>query len=76
MSFRKYIVRNGSEDAWLIHIFMDKDRKVYQYMPDAGMAIRYETMHEAKKIAKACRGKVQILRMDKDGNAFGEDIGQ
>lgn len=76
MGFRKYIIRNGSEEAWLTNIGTDKGRKVYRYMPDAGMAMIIETLHEARKIAKECRGRVQILRRDKSGQLYGEDVGK
>ena len=64
MGFRKYIIRNRDEEAWLVNIFIDKGIKTYRYMPDAGMAIQYETKTEADKVAAACRGRVQILKMD------------
>lgn len=76
MAFRKYIIRNGSEEAWLTNISVDSGVKIYRYMPDAGMAMIVETIHEARKIAKECRGRVQILRRDKSGRPYGEDVGK
>ena len=75
MGFRKYIIRNGGEEAWLTHIYLQGGQKVYRYMPDAGMAMQFATAHEARKIAEECRGRVQILRMRKDGEPYGEDVG-
>lgn len=75
MGFRKYIIRNGGEEAWLTHIFLHGGQKVWQYLPDARKAITFETVHEARKYAKECRGRVQILRMGRDGKGYGEDIG-
>lgn len=72
MGFRKYIIRNRDEEAWLVNIFIDKGIKTYRYMPDAGMAIQYETKTEADKVATACRGRVQILKMDRSGNYYAE----
>ena len=73
MGFRKYIIRNRDEEAWLVNIFIDKGIKTYRYMPDAGMAIKYETKTEADKVAAACRGQVQILKMDRSGNYYAGD---
>ena len=72
MGFRKYIIRNRDEDAWLINIYADKAGNVYRYMPDAGMAMQFETKTEATRIAKECRGRVQILKMDRKGNYYAE----
>lgn len=74
MGFRKYIVRNGSESAWLVNIYQSGKDTTYSYMPDIGMAMIFETLHEARKIAKACRGQVQTLRMDRAGQPYGEDL--
>ena len=75
MAYRKYIIRNRSEEAWLTDISIDKGTKIYRYMPDAGKAMIIETMHEAQRIAYECRGRVQRLRMDRNGRAYGEDVG-
>lgn len=75
MAFRKYIIRNGSEDAWLTNIYSAGKDTTYTYLPDIGMAMIFETLHEARKTARACRGRVQALRRDRAGNPYGEDLG-
>ena len=74
MAFRKYIIRNGGEQAWLIRICQNGRDTTYCYMPDISMAMIFQTLHEARKIAKACRGQVQALRMNKAGQLYGEDL--
>ena len=74
MGFRNYVIRNGTEEAWLTHIYADGKEKVYRYMPDIGMAMKIETITEARRIAKASRGRVQAFRMSKSGDPYGEDI--
>lgn len=74
MGFRNYIIRNGSEDAWLTHIYIENGAKIYRYMPDAGIAMKIDTIHEARKIAEECHGRVQILKMNRNGEAYGEDV--
>ena len=74
MAFRRYIVRNGSEEAWLTNISIDKGVVIYRYMPDAGIAMKIDTIHEARKIAEECHGRVQILKMNRNGEAYGEDV--
>ncbi len=74
MAFRKYIIRNGKEPAWLVNIYQAGKDTTYSYLPDIGMALIFETLHEARKVAKACRGRVQALRMDKAGQPYGEDL--
>lgn len=74
MAFRKYIIRNGAEQAWLIRICQTGKDTTYTYMPDISMAMIFQTLHEARKIAKACRGQVQALRIDKAGQPYGEDL--
>lgn len=74
MAFRKYIIRNGKEKAWLTNIYQSGKDTTYTYMPDIGMAMTFPTLHEARKIAKSCRGQVQALRMDKTGQPYGEDL--
>lgn len=72
MGFRKYVIRNRDEDAWLVNIYIEKGTRTYRYMPDAGMAMQFETKLEAENLAKACRGRVQILKMDRSGNYYAE----
>ena len=74
MGFRNYVIRNGTEKAWLTQILADGKEKVYRYMPDIGMAMKIETVTEARRIAKACRGRVQILKMSRSSEPYGEDI--
>lgn len=74
MAFRKYIIRNGAEAAWMTHIYSDGGAKVYRYLPDVGMAMTFDTLHEARRIAAACRGRVQVLRMSRSGEPYGEDV--
>lgn len=74
MGFRNYVIRNGAEEAWLTHIYADGKEKVYRYMPDIGMAMKIETVTEARRIARACRGRVQAFRISKSGEPYGEDV--
>lgn len=74
MAFRRYIIRNRDNEAWLTHIYADGKEKVYRYMPDIGMAMQIETLTEARRIAKACRGRVQMLRRNRSGEPYGEDV--
>lgn len=74
MGFWKYIVRNRDEEAWLVNIYTEKGLRTYRYMPDAGMAMQFDTIHEARKTAEKCRGRVQFLRRGSDGRMYGEDV--
>lgn len=74
MGFRMFIIRHEKENAWLTQILADGKEKVYRYMPDIGMAKKYETITEASMIANACRGRVQMFKMDKKGQPYAEDI--
>lgn len=74
MGFRNYVIKHKTEEAWLTQIIADGHEKVYRYMPDIGMAMKIETVTEARRIAKACRGRVQAFRMSKSGEPYGEDV--
>lgn len=74
MGFRNYVIKHGKEDAWLTQIIADGHEKVYRYLPDIGMAMKIETVTEARRIAKACRGRVQAFRMSRSGEPYGEDV--
>lgn len=74
MAFRKYIIRNRDNEAWLAGIGGTTAEKVYRYVPEIAKAIVYETLTEAQRIAKACRGRVQVLKMSKGRKAYAEDL--
>jgi hypothetical protein len=74
MGFRNYVIKHGKEDVWLTQIIADGHEKVYRYLPDIGMAMKIETVTEARRIAKACRGRVQAFRMSRSGEPYGEDV--
>ena len=74
MAYRKYIVRNRDNNAWLTHIYADGKEKVYRFVPDAREAKVFDTLHEARKTAEGCFGRVQVMRIRKDGTAYGEDV--
>ena len=74
MGFRNYVIKNGTEEAWLTQIIADGKDKVYRYLPDIGMAMKIETVTEARRIARACRGRVQVFRMSRSGEPYGEDV--
>lgn len=76
MGFRKYIVRNRDNEAWLTHVYIGREGKVYQYMPDAGMAMQFETLHDVRRMAKECHGRAQVLKMTRKGEIYTEDIGK
>lgn len=72
MGFRKYIIRNRDEDAWLVNVYIDKGTKTYRFLPDVGLAKQYETKTEADRVAAGCRGRVQVLKIDTKGNYYAE----
>lgn len=74
MGFRNYVIKHGKENAWLTQITADGCEKVYHYMPDIGMALKIETVTEARRIAKACRGQAQEFRIDRSGQPYGKDV--
>lgn len=74
MGFRNYVIKHKTEEAWLTQIIADGREKVYWYLPDIGMAMKIETVTEARRIAKASRGRVQILRMSRSSEPYGEDV--
>ena len=74
MGFRTYIIHHEKEEAWLTQILADGKEKVYRYMPDVGMAMQIETLTEARRIAGACRGRVQTLRRGKDGEPYAAEV--
>ena len=74
MAYRKYIIRNRDHEAWLTGIGGVTAEKVYRYLPDLAEAVVYETLTEARRIAKACRGRVQVLKMSKERKAYAEDL--
>ena len=73
MSFRKYIIRNGRDDAWLTNIYEHNDERICTFKPDPAEALVYETLHEARKVAALARGRVQVLKCGADGKLYGED---
>lgn len=74
MAFRRYIVRNRDNKAWLTHIYIEGGTKIYRFIPDAGEAKVFDTLHEAQKAAEGCFGRVQVLKVGRDGIAYGEDV--
>ena len=74
MAYRKYIIRNRDHEAWLMGIGVAGADKVYTYRTNLAEAIVYETLMEARRVAKACRGRVQVLKMSKGRKAYAEDL--
>lgn len=71
-SCRKYVIRNRDEEAWLANVSIEKGLKTFHFLPNAGKAIQYETKMAAEWVAKECKGKVQILRKDRNGKYYSE----
>ena len=74
MAYRRYIVRNRDNEAWLTHIYADGKEKIYRFLPDAKEAKVFDTVREARKAAEGCFGRVQVMRIRRDGTAYGEDV--
>ena len=74
MSYRLYVIRNRDNMAWLTQVYQEKGLRTFRYLPDISRAMRYDSLHEAQKMAKECRGKIQILRMTRGGKAYAEDM--
>ena len=74
MAFRKYIIRNRDHAAWLKDVTHEKGETVYTFGKDPAKARIYDTIAEARKMAEACRGRVQVLKMDRKHQAYAEDV--
>ena len=74
MAFRRYIVRERDNNAWLTHIYAEGKERIYRFVPDAREAKIFDTIHEARKVAEGCYGRVQVMKVGKDGTAYGEDV--
>lgn len=74
MAFRRYIVRNRDNEAWLTHIYVEGGMKIYRFLPDAREAKVFDTLRDAQKVAEGCRGRVQVLKVGRDSVAYGEDV--
>ena len=74
MAYRRYIVRNRDNEAWLTHIYAENGTKIYRFLPDPMEARIFDTAHEARKAAEGCFGRVQLLKVRRDGTAYGEDV--